>query len=152
MKLHCTSRLHSGRPTTCGRSAELSFRGVDFTKSAKQIRKDFDNVCSAMAAQLAALFSFLEPNRPRWEARNQYCVGTCWLYGLLSFCAKSCEAKKQQKVGGQPILLAKKEKGLHWPCVWSAPIWLKFSVQTHLTGGQEVQGTLSKRRDFLHSV
>ena len=30
-------------------------------------------------------------------------------------------------------------------------LWLKFSVQTHLIDGQEVQGTLLKRRDFLNS-
>ena len=57
------------RVTLYRRLAELSFRGVDFTKLPTEVvkytRKDFDNVCGAMAAQLAALFAFLHPNQTK---------------------------------------------------------------------------------------
>ena len=106
------------RVTLYRRLAELSFRGVDFTKLPRQVvkytRKDFDNVCGAMAAQLAALFAFLQPNQAEEPEKGSeelalYADPSYWLYGLLSFCAKSCEAKTAE-AGGQPIFKASKER------------------------------------------
>ena len=52
------------RVTLYRRQAKLSFRGVDFTElpreEVKHARQDFDNVCGAMAEQLASLFAFLK--------------------------------------------------------------------------------------------
>ena len=51
------------RVTLNRRLAELSFRGVDFQHLPREVvrytKVDFDTVCGAMAAQLAALFAFL---------------------------------------------------------------------------------------------
>ena len=89
------------RVTLNRRLAELSFRGVDFRhlpwEVVKCTKKDFDTVCGAMAAQLAALFAFLTTSQELLQGRDHdlaLCADpTYWLYGLLSFCAKSCEAK-----------------------------------------------------------
>ena len=52
------------RVTLNRRLAELSFRGVEFQHLPREVikhsRKDFDAICGAMAAQLAALFAFLQ--------------------------------------------------------------------------------------------
>ena len=80
------------RVTLCRWPAELSFRGVDFTKlpreAVRHTRQDFDNVCGAMAAQLAALFAFLKSNQAEepemgGEELALYADPSCWLYGLL---------------------------------------------------------------------
>ena len=105
------------RVTLYRRLAELSFRGVDFTKLPREVvrhtRQDFDNLCGAMAAQLAALFAFLKSNHAEEPEMGcaelaLYADPSYWLYGLLSFCAKSCEAKTAE-VGGQPIFKTSKE-------------------------------------------
>ena len=53
------------RVTLNRRLAELSFRGVAFPDLPREVIKhtieDFDAICGAMAAQLAALFEFLRP-------------------------------------------------------------------------------------------
>ena len=65
------------RVTLHRRPAELSFRKIDFTNLPREVvrhaRQDFDNVCGAMAAQLAALFAFLKSSQTEestCEARN----------------------------------------------------------------------------------
>ena len=94
-----------------------SFRGVDFTKLPREVvrhtRQDFDTVCGAMAEQLASLFAFLKSDQAEesemgGEELALYADPSYWLYGLLSFCAKSCEAKTAE-VGGQPIFKTSKE-------------------------------------------
>ena len=59
-----------------------------------------------MATQLAALFAFLKPGQetPPGRDRDDLALSadpTYWLYGLLSFCAESCEAKTTE-TGGEP--------------------------------------------------
>ena len=49
-----------------------------------------------MASQLAALFEFLRPGEEKTHKADRdelalYAEPTYWLYGLLSFCAKSCD-------------------------------------------------------------
>ena len=67
-----------------------------------------------MAAQLAALFEFLRPCEEKTHKADQdelalYAEPTYWLYGLLSFCAKSCEAKTAE-AGGAPDFRTSKER------------------------------------------
>ena len=67
-----------------------------------------------MAAQLAALFAFLQPSQEQPQRTDQaelalYADPTYWLYGLLSFCAKSCEAKTAE-AGGEPDFRTSKER------------------------------------------
>ena len=99
------------RVTLNRRLAELSFRGVEFLhlprEVIKHIREDFD----AMAAQLAALFAFLQPSEEKPQKTDQavYADPTYWLYGLLSFCAKSCEAKTAE-AGQKPDFRTIKER------------------------------------------
>ena len=67
-----------------------------------------------MAAQLAALFVFLRPSEETTQKTDQaelalYADPTYWLYGLLSFCAKSCEAKTAE-AGGEPDFRTSKER------------------------------------------
>ena len=105
------------RVTLYRRLADLSFRGIAFTELprevVRQVHQDFNGVCGAMAAQLASLFAFLKPAQPE-ETRDDlaelalYADPAYWLYGLLSFCAKSCEAKRAE-VGGIPAFRAKEE-------------------------------------------
>ena len=106
------------RVTLNRRLAELSFRGVDFQHLPREVirhtREDFDAICGAMAAQLAALFAFLQPSQQQPQRTDQaelalYVDPTCWLYGLLSFCAKSCEAKTAE-AGGEPDFRTSKER------------------------------------------
>ena len=106
------------RVTLNRRLAELSFRGVEFLhlprEVIKHIREDFDAICGAMAAQLAALFAFLQPSEEKPQKTDQaelalYADPTYWLYGLLSFCAKSCEAKTAE-AGGEPDFRTIKER------------------------------------------
>ena len=80
----------------------------------KHTREDFDAICGAMAAQLAALFAFLQPSQEQPQRTDQaelalYADPTYWLYGLLSFCAKSCEAKTAE-AGGEPDFRTSKER------------------------------------------
>ena len=96
------------------RLAELSFRGVEFQHLPQEVikhtREDFDAICGAMAAQLAALFAFLQPSQEQPQAELAlYADPTYWLYGLLSFCAKSCEAKTAE-AGGEPDFRTSKER------------------------------------------
>ena len=106
------------RVTLNRRLAELSFRGVEFQHLPREIikhaREDFDAICGAMAAQLAALFAFLRPSEEKPQKIDQaelalYADPTYWLYGLLSFCAKSCEAKTAE-AGGEPDFRTSKER------------------------------------------
>ena len=67
-----------------------------------------------MASQLAALFAFLKSSpaeQPDIEGEDLalYADPSYWLYGLLSFCAKSCEAKTTE-AGGQPNFKTSKER------------------------------------------
>ena len=80
----------------------------------KHTIEDFDAICGAMAAQLAALFEFLRPGEEKTHKADQdelalYAEPTYWLYGLLSFCAKSCEAKTAE-AGGEPDFRTSKER------------------------------------------
>ena len=106
------------RVTLNRRLAELSFRGVDFRLLPREVvrhtKEDFDTICGAMAAQLAALFAFLKPSQDLQQGTGQddlvlYADPTYWLYGLLSFCAKSCEAKTTE-AGGEPDFRTSKER------------------------------------------
>ena len=106
------------RVTLNRRLAELSFRGVEFQDLPREVIKhtieDFDAICGAMAAQLAALFEFLRPSEEKTQKADQaelalYAEPTYWLYGLLSFCAKSCEAKTAE-AGGAPDFRTSKER------------------------------------------
>ena len=62
------------RVTLNRRLAELSFRGVDFQHLPREVvrhtKEDFDTICGAMAAQLAALFAFLQPSQGLLPART----------------------------------------------------------------------------------
>ena len=67
-----------------------------------------------MAAQLAALFAFLQPSQELLPGTGRddlalYADPTYWLYGLLSFCSKSCEAKTTE-AGGEPDFKTSKER------------------------------------------
>ena len=80
----------------------------------KHTKEDFDTICGAMAAQLAALFAFLKPGQETLLGKDGedlalYADPTYWLYGLLSFCAKSCEAKTTE-TGGEPDFKTSKER------------------------------------------
>ena len=108
------------RVTLNRRLAELSFRGVAFLDLPREVIKhtieDFDAICGAMAmaAQLAALFEFLRPGEEKTHKTDQdelalYAEPIYWLYGLLSFCAKSCAAKTAE-AGGAPDFRTSKER------------------------------------------
>ena len=106
------------RVTLHRRLAELSFRGWDFRliprEVVKHVKEDFDTICGAMATQLAALFAFLKPSKDVQPMTGQedvalYADPAYWLYGLLSFCAKSCEAKTTE-AGGEPDFRTSKER------------------------------------------
>ena len=103
------------RVTLNRRLAELSFRGVAFLDLPREVIKhtieDFDAICGAMAAQLAALFAFLRTGEEKTHKTELalYAEPTYWLYGLLSFCAKSCAAKTVE-AGGAPDFRTSKER------------------------------------------
>ena len=106
------------RVTLNRRLAELSFRGVEFQHLPREVikhtREDFDAICGAMAAQLADLFAFLQPSQEKPQQTDHaelalYADPTYWLYGLLSFCAKICEAKTAE-AGGEPDFRTSKER------------------------------------------
>ena len=64
-----------------------------------------------MAAQL---FAFLKPGQEKLPGKDGEDLALCadpthWLYGLLSFCAKSCEAKTTE-TGGEPDFKTSKER------------------------------------------
>ena len=105
------------RVTLYRRLAELSFRGVAFhelpSEVMREVHRDFDGVCGAMADQLASLFAFLKPDQSG-EARDDltglalYAEPAFWRYGQLSFCAKTCESKTIE-VGGTPATIANQD-------------------------------------------
>ena len=116
------------RVTLYRRLAELSFRGVDFTELPREVVKhtqqDFDTACGAMATQLASLFAFLKSDRTEEsEMRDEelvlYADPSYWLYGLLSFRAKSCEAKTAKSGDYQSSKLTGKAKRTVQPPCWS---------------------------------
>ena len=105
------------RVTLCRRLAELSFRGAPFhllpREVVREIRRDFDSICGATANQLASLFAFLRPEQTDDMHTDPtglalYADPAFWMYGLLSFCAKTCESKTAE-VGGIPAFRAKDE-------------------------------------------
>ena len=108
------------RVTLYRRLAELSFKkGVDFRHLPREVvqhtQKDFDTVCGAMASQLAALFAFLKSSPAALPDKEDedlalYADPAYWLYGLLSFCAKSCEAKTTEAVGMPNFKTSKERK------------------------------------------
>ena len=90
------------------RLAELSFRGAPFNllprEVVREVRRDFDVICGATARQLASLFAFLRPEQtedkqPDPTGLALYADPDFWLYGLLSFSAKTCEAKTVEARG-----------------------------------------------------
>ena len=96
------------RVTPYRRLAELSFRGAPFNllprEVAREVRRDFDVICGATARQLASLFAFLRPEQtedkqPDPTGLALYADPDFWLYGLLSFSAKTCEAKTVEARG-----------------------------------------------------
>ena len=106
------------RVTLNRRLAEISFRGIDFRFLPREVirhtREDFDAIGGAMANQLAALFAFLQPSQEQPQRIDQaelalYADPKYWLYGLLSFCAKSCEAKTVE-AGREPDFRTSKER------------------------------------------
>ena len=67
-----------------------------------------------MASQLAALFAFLKSGPEKLPGKEGedlalYADPAYWLCGLLSFCAKSCEAKTTE-TGGEPNFKTSKER------------------------------------------
>ena len=107
------------RVTLCRRVAELSFCGVDFRQLLRKVMRniccDFKNICGEMARRLASLFAFLksEPDATMQDdpvGLSLYAEPAYSLYGLLSFCAKSCESKIAE-ANGTPALGAKDEGG-----------------------------------------
>ena len=105
------------RVTLNRRLAEISLRGIDFRYLPREVirhtREDFDVIGGAMANQLAALFPFLQPSQEQPQRIDQaelalYADPKYWLYGLLSFCAKSCEAKTAE-AGREPDFRTSKE-------------------------------------------
>ena len=96
------------RVTLYRRLAELSFRGAPFNQLprevVREVRRDFDVICGATASQLASLFAFLRPEQaddkqPDPTGLALYADPDFWLYGLLSFSAKTCEAKTVEARG-----------------------------------------------------
>ena len=70
----------------------------------REVRRDFDVICGATASQLASLFAFLRPEQtndkqPDPTGLALYADPDFWLYGLLSFSAKTCEAKTVEARG-----------------------------------------------------
>ena len=71
------------------------------------IIRDFNNIAGELARRLASLFHFLksDPSANKQadelgltpDAEPKY-----WLYGLLSLCAKACEAKIEE-ANGRPV-------------------------------------------------
>ena len=105
------------RVTLYRRLAELSFRGVDFRQLPREVMRnicyDFNNICGELARRLASLFAFLKPElhtdmQADPMGLSLYADPAYWLYGLLSFCAKACEAKIME-ANGAPVPGAKDE-------------------------------------------
>ena len=106
------------RITLLRRLAELSFRGFAFTELprevvvVKEVRRDVDGICGAVAYHLAALFSFLRQNNPQGMATDSaelalYAEPAFWQYGRLSFCANTCESKTAEAGGVTPQAAAR---------------------------------------------
>ena len=98
------------RVTLHRRLAELSFRNVPFNllprELVREVRRDFDVICGATARQLASLFVFLRPEQTENKQPDPTELALCadpdfWRYGLLSFGAKTCEAKTVEARGIQ---------------------------------------------------
>ena len=105
------------RVTLLRRLAELSFRGFAFTEPprevVREVQHDVDGVCGAVADHLASLFAFLSPDHPQSTHFDHaelalYAEPAFWRYGLLSFCAKTCESKTAE-AGGIPALTTAQE-------------------------------------------
>ena len=76
------------------RLAELSFRGVDFQHLPREVvrhKEDFDTICAGR------------------DDLALYADPTYWLYGLLSFCAKSCERRQPKQEASQTLKQVRKE-------------------------------------------
>ena len=74
---------------------------------------DFNNIAGELARRPASLFDFLKSvlsaNKQADElGLTLYAEPKYWLYGLLSFCAKACEAKIEE-ANGRPAQKAKEE-------------------------------------------
>lgn len=85
------------RATLLRRVAELSFRGhafVDLPREVmKEVKRDIDGTCDAVAAPLAELFChtlcpFVEDSELALYADPAF-----WRYGLLLFCSNMCTAQ-----------------------------------------------------------
>ena len=99
------------RVTLHRRLAELSC-GVDFRQLPREVMRnicyDFNNICGELARRLASLFAFLKPElntdmQADPMGLSLHADPAYWLYGLLSFCAKACEAKIME-ANGAPVL------------------------------------------------
>ena len=108
------------RVTLFRRVAELNFRGVEFRRLPREVMTsiihDFNNIAGELARRLASLFHFLKSvpstNKQADElGLTLYAEPKYWLYGLLSFCAKACEAKIEE-ANGRPVQKAKEEGGV----------------------------------------
>ena len=74
------------------------------------IVQDFNNIAGE---RLASLFHFLKTDPSANKQADElgltlYAEPKHWLYGLLSFCAKACEAKIEE-ANGRPVLKTKEE-------------------------------------------
>ena len=108
------ARMSVLRVTLLRRLAELSFRGIGFTELprevVREVHHDVDGICGAVAYHLTSLFAFLSPGHPQSMHIDHaelalYAELAFWQYGLLSFCAKTCESKTAE-AGGIPALTA----------------------------------------------
>ena len=108
------------RVTLFRRVAELNFRGVEFRRLPREVMTsiihDFNNIAGELARRLASLFHFLKSDPSANKQADElgltlYAEPKYWLYGLLSFCAKACEAKIEE-ANGRPVQKAKEEGGV----------------------------------------
>ena len=106
------------RVTLFRRVAELNFRGIEFRSLPREVMTsiihDFNNIGGELARRLASLFAFLRPAGAETQEDKLglalYADPAYWLYGLLSLCAKACEAKIDE-ANGTPLQRAKEESG-----------------------------------------
>ena len=81
----------------------------------RNIVHDFNNIGGDLARRLASLFAFLKPDPSAGTQADTlglalYADPACWLYGLLSYCAKACESKIEE-TNGVRVWKAKEEGG-----------------------------------------
>ena len=109
------------RVTLFRRVAELNFRGIEFRSLPREVMTsiihDFNNIGGELARRLASLFAFLRPAAGAETQEDKlglalYADPAYWLYGLLSFCAKACEAKIDEANGTPLQRTAKEESGM----------------------------------------